>query len=1044
VLLQCDAGVPKIKCNTGSVRSRVFSFLFLLGSAACGDSSHEAGAGGSSAGRGGSQPGSGAGGGGPSGGGSSGAGSTQNPPSGALVINEVMSQNEGAWIDENGEADDWVELVNRSSSDLTLADYSLGDDGAALFALPARVLRPGQTVLIWVDSDPEQGDLHAPFKLGSAGERLRVLSGLDREVDAVDVPPLETNEAFARFPSAEGTLSLCRYATPGRPNPSACVAEAPPPLVDDIEFASFEHPEPFPSPPPGLAINELDLRPGASAQPFIEVVNFGSSALDLASVSLRVSPHAPNLPWPSSTEGALVSMPAGASLAPGELLAVSVPASALTALELDPAFEGVVTIFDGSGVAIDRMDFMRWPIGATLARNRGQPGIFHLCQNATRGAANDCDALLSRDVGDRVRHLLTPGDYAALSAGAEQLGIQATKFVVDLQAPGLVHLLGSRRWPLHYTFVRELIYQEPLLDRCDPVQNDEFVRGWVEFSSREYYSTSGRRFALGTLSHYAGSNLDAVEYTFGDVATGGQMRDGFLAVMPHIDRPQSYVLHAQDESQVARLREVEGQVPLVGPNAPFQDVTYQPLTEAVGYGTLRFVPAGELRTHALGPRVIVITDDVPNDIPFVGGLITEAFQTPLAHVNVLSQNRGTPNAALVGARSVLGAYLEQLVRVEVAADGLHVSLADPDEAAAFWAAQAPGGEPVSPRIDTSVRGVQDLANHDLQSLPIVGAKAAQLAELLRLAANQPACLSALPFVVPQRPFAIPLVHYREHFTASGAEARLAELEAAPEFSSDSARRAQDLAEIRQRMLTHPVDPALLASVEAVVLARFGRERVRFRSSSNTEDLPSFNGAGLYTSISAELDDPERTVADAMRTVWASLWSARAYDERAHANIRRDTLGMGILVHLAELSERSNGVGVSRNVLEPVRGDQYYINAQIGEASVTNPAPAISTEQLVYQWYRTPSVLYQSESSLLAALPTPPPTVLREAEVEQVSCALRAVHEHFRPLLDPTEENAWFAMEIEFKLIGPERRLHVKQARPHSFGSREIIRDCREF
>ena len=44
------------------------------------------------------------------------------------------------------------------------------------------------------------------------------------------------------------------------------------------------------------------------------------------------------------------------------------------------------------------------------------------------------------------------------------------------------------------------------------------------------------------------------------------------------------------------------------------------------------------------------TDDVPNDIPLVGGLITEAFQTPLAHVNVLSQNRGTPNAGLAGAR----------------------------------------------------------------------------------------------------------------------------------------------------------------------------------------------------------------------------------------------------------------------------------------------------------------------------------------------------------------------------------------------------------
>jgi hypothetical protein len=154
--------------------------------------------------------------------------------------------------------------------------------------------------------------------------------------------------------------------------------------------------------------------------------------------------------------------------------------------------------------------------------------------------------------------------------------------------------------------------------------------------------------------------------------------------------------------------------------------------------------------------------------------------------------------------------------------------------------------------------------------------------------------------------------------------------------------------------------------------------------------------------------------------------------------------MGILVHPASLSERANGVGVSRNVLEPVRGDQYYINAQLGEASVTNPAPAVSTEQLIYQWYRRPPVLYQSESSLLGALPEPPLTVLSEVEVVRVSCALQAVHDHFRPLLDSANQNPWFAMEIEFKLMGPERQLLVKQARPHSFGDAEIIRDCREF
>ncbi|HKO94913.1 MAG TPA: PEP/pyruvate-binding domain-containing protein, partial [Polyangiaceae bacterium] len=344
---------------------------------------------------------------------------------------------------------------------------------------------------------------------------------------------------------------------------------------------------------------------------------------------------------------------------------------------------------------------------------------------------------------------------------------------------------------------------------------------------------------------------------------------------------------------------------------------------------------------------------------------------------------------------------------------------------------------------------QDLALHGFESLPIVGAKAAQMAELLKVASNQPSCLSAARFVAPLTPFAIPIVHYREHFTASGAEQLLGELEAQAGFQTDPVLRAQGLAQVRQRILDQPVEPSLLAAVEAAVSARFGQERVRFRSSSNTEDLPNFNGAGLYTSISAELGDPERTVADALRTVWASLWSARAYDERAYAGIQRATLGMGVLCHPASLGEGANGVGVSRNILEPIRGDQYYVNAQLGEASVTNPAPAVSTEQLVYQWYRSPAVLYQSQSSLLGAYAVAPNTlaprnVLGARDAEDVACALSAVSNHFRPLLDPAQENPWFAMEIEFKFMGPARQLLVKQARPHSFGRREIIRDCREF
>jgi hypothetical protein len=338
--------------------------------------------------------------------------------------------------------------------------------------------------------------------------------------------------------------------------------------------------------------------------------------------------------------------------------------------------------------------------------------------------------------------------------------------------------------------------------------------------------------------------------------------------------------------------------------------------------------------------------------------------------------------------------------------------------------------------------VQPLSAHDFSSLPSIGAKAAQLAQLGP--SRVPWCGESVRIQTPESPFAIPLVHSLEHFEASGARALLAELKGQSDFVADPRARAQGLAAVRQRILEHPVEAALVAEVEAAVRSRFRTARVRFRSSSNTEDLPGFNGAGLYTSTSAQMDDPERRVEDAMRAVWASLYNTRAYDERAYARIDDESVAMGILVHGAFLAEQANGVAVSRNVLEPTNGEVYYLNAQAGEAAVTNPAPGVATEQMVYRWGRQPPILYQSDSSLLAALDGDQTKVLSAEEVIDVSCALRTIHELFSPILNPTNSNPWFAMEVEFKFVGPARNLLIKQARPHSFGQPILFGDCREL
>jgi hypothetical protein len=346
----------------------------------------------------------------------------------------------------------------------------------------------------------------------------------------------------------------------------------------------------------------------------------------------------------------------------------------------------------------------------------------------------------------------------------------------------------------------------------------------------------------------------------------------------------------------------------------------------------------------------------------------------------------------------------------------------------------------APRLDTGVRQLVNLEDASLESIPVIGAKASQLAELYRVVHGGPTvCAGAIDFDVPENGFAIPVAFFMDHFDSSGALDLFAQVRDEDDFVSDPLVRAARLAQVQDLILRHPVDEDLLSTVEGQVFARFGTRRVRFRSSSNAEDLPGFNGAGLYTSVSAEIGNPERRVDDAIRAVWASLFNPRAYDERELARVDHDQVAMGVLVHEAFPNEAANGVGVSRNVLDPIRGDIYYINSQAGEAAVTNPAPGVTTEALKFQWPpRTPLLSYQSESSLIDG------KVLSEAEAISVACSLYPIHRHFRPLLDPDASDPWFAMEIEYKLLYPSRRLIVKQARPHAFSGFDIAGDCREL
>lgn len=177
---------------------------------------------------------------------------------GALVINELMADNETIIQDPAGDAEDWVELLNRGADPVSLEGLFLSDDPADpwAFALPARTLAPGERLLLWADGDPDEGPEHAPFRLDKDGEAVS-LASRDAILDEVAYEEMATDWSLARVPDGSGAFQDCGSPTPGEAN--AC-AEAPEPSPTPAASAV---PSPTALPSPGATLPP----PGPTAAP---------------------------------------------------------------------------------------------------------------------------------------------------------------------------------------------------------------------------------------------------------------------------------------------------------------------------------------------------------------------------------------------------------------------------------------------------------------------------------------------------------------------------------------------------------------------------------------------------------------------------------------------------------------------------------------------------------------------------------------------------------------------------------------------------------
>jgi hypothetical protein len=557
-----------------------------------------------------------------------------------------------------------------------------------------------------------------------------------------------------------------------------------------------------------------------------------------------------------------------------------------------------------------------------------------------------------------------------------------------------------------------------------------------EFNRTEYSSIE-RRFILGAVTYYEGPKVWAYEIAPYDNASAEMINLAYQKIKSNAFFGDSLYFHPTSQLIENVAKGLPDSVKIITTDELYKDIDYQPLNYGTSMGRLVFVTAKELeKGKYVGFRDIVVLDAVPNDISVTSGIITEMFQTPLSHINVLSQNRGTPNMGLRNAysNSTLLALKGKWVKLVVGPKDYSVTEVTVEEADQWWEDNSPAQVQIA-NMNLDVRELTDIkdilrypelsyAEAIDSAIPAFGGKASHFGAFPHMDSAK------VPY---PKGFAIPVYYYYQFMQQNKFLERVEKMLADTGFQNNPEIRDDSLALLRKLIQRAPVDTAFTRMLMTKLQREYSGIRMRFRSSTNAEDLDGFTGAGLYTSKSGDPHDT-KSVLDAVREVWASVWFFRAFEERSYRKIGHITVGMAVLVHQSFPDEEATGVAITANPydlsqMEPA----FYINVQYGGESVVLPNADVTSDVFVYHFYSPGQpIVYHGHSNIL---PEGKSSVLTNKQIYQLGVALAEIHKFFQPIYGSVP-GQWYAMDTEFKFDQPvddpngEPVLFMKQARPY--------------
>jgi hypothetical protein len=470
-------------------------------------------------------------------------------------------------------------------------------------------------------------------------------------------------------------------------------------------------------------------------------------------------------------------------------------------------------------------------------------------------------------------------------------------FVIDRKDQNKIYYVNTHRYAFHKDFVNGTYLS--------------LERG-KEFFENNYLKPN-RRFILGSIAYQTPLKRWTFEFWEGDLIPAEQIQLVADLIKATFFQPVAYKpnsIRQDDESRKLAGLERVTQSDIA------KEQEYQALNVAKGLGRIHVIP--KLDEHVeIGFNEILVLDEVPLQLPPVAGVITSQPSTPLSHINLLAKGWGIPNAYVKNAQALFKQYDGWWVEFDAKRDGYTIKRAGVDQLREYQRRLAQRLDVMKPRFDLTETRLLSLSQQRARSAIAFGGKSANLGEVLN---------ARLPGIIVPGGFTIPFYYYDQFLKSNKLDDAIYELLNDQKFVHDPAYRRQKLVALRERIQHASFDARLRDQILRKIKLEYAGKGLFVRSSSNSEDLPNFSGAGLYTTV-PNVREPEQLI-EAIKTVWASLWNFEAYEARERAVIDHSKIFMAVLIQEGINSE-SSGVMITTDPFDKDNRDAIYISAKRG-------------------------------------------------------------------------------------------------------------------